>query len=171
MSDDFDTDGMNESGQDVGAFDAPDLSTQDYADHTAKMTANALEATGLIEIVEVRAGPGQVHLLGRVKKDNERAYVEHVVDPSLEAMEDEEVDGHICKQFFRRNGRKKYGWTFSFAAEDLRAAANTICNSFASQAPRFEVTESPLQGPGTPQGSVGAGGQGAGRKGAAAVRG
>lgn len=168
MSDTFETNGVNDLGQDVGTFEAPDLKDQDFADHTAKMTANALEATGLIEIVEVRAGVGQVHLLGRVKKNNERAYVERVVDPALEAMEKSKVDGHICKQFFRRNGKKKYGWTFSFAAENLSEAAGVICNSFGMLAPKFEVTEAPLTGPGTPHGSLPGGG---GRKGASEVRG
>lgn len=168
----FQTDGVTEEGQHVGSFEAPNLDEEDYAEHTAKMTANALEATRLIEIMEVKAGPGQVHLLGRVKKNDERDFMEKVVWPSLEASWDNNVDTHIGKQFFLRNNKtqRRYGWVVSFAHTDLRAAANAICQSFAGAAVRFEVSEAPLQGSGTPEGVVEGGGKGAGRKGASAVR-
>jgi len=171
-SDFFQANGTNDLGQAVGDFEAPALSDSDYAEHTAKMMANALEATRLIEIVEVMAGPGQVHLLGRVKKDNEREFMERVGWPALEVSWDNSIKTHVGTQYFLRKSKDKrrYGWVFSFAHTDLRGAANLICQSFAGVAPRFEVAEAPLRGPGTPQGMVTSGGKGAGKKGASAVR-
>src|SRR5512142_1929036 len=97
--------GKTDEGQDVDEFGAPDLSPQDYAEHTAQGCARAFENTKLIEIVEVHAGPGQIHLLGRVKKDNERIFMERVVGPVLQSFEASEqaIDGFVGKQFFWKN--------------------------------------------------------------------
>lgn len=168
----FRTEGKTDAGQSVDQFAAPPIGDSDLADHTAKMVANALEATRLIEIVEIHARPGQVHLLGRVKKDDERPFMDKVVWPALEVMWDEDIDGHVGKQFFLRNNKaqRKYGWVFSIANKDIRKAAQAICQSFASATKRFEVTEAPLQGPGTPVGSVNLG-RGSGRRGASKIGG
>jgi len=162
----FFDDNQHQSG--VSEYDAPDLSEEDYAEHTANQTASALQATQLFEIIEVRAGIGQAHMLGRVKQDNEKEFLLKIVDPVLKAVEtSSDCDAHICKQFIRKNGKTKYAWTISFASKDIRAAAHLICESFVSAIPKREVTESPLVGPSTPSG----GGPLGGRKGAAPVRG
>ena len=163
----FLTSGLTDTGQRVEEFQAPQLGDDDYADHTAKMTANALDATGLIEIVEVQAGPGKVNLLGRVKQENERVYMDKVVDPILDAFFDCNADGFVGKQFFKRKkgGPKKYGWVISFGSESIRDAANMICQAIEESVPRLEVMEAPLVGPATPQ----SGGQRTGRKGASTI--
>jgi len=163
----FRTRGRNESDQDISEFEAPDISAQEYAEHTAQQTAGAFQATKLFEVVEVKASPGQVHLLGRVKADNEGAFVDKIITPVLEAIEvHQDCEGHLCKQYLRKHKRTKFAWTISFASNDLRAAAHAICEAIAPAIPKFEVMESPLTGPGTPMGSQGKGG----RKGAAPVR-
>jgi len=159
--------GINDVGQSVSEFDAPDISPQEYADHTAQQTAKAFEATKLIEIVEVKAGIGQVHLLGRVKKDNERAFMELIVGPVLRAMEHADADGFIGKQFFLKNGAVKYGWVISFASNNLRQAAYEVGEALEPAIPRLEVMETPLSGPPAPQ----SGGPGSGRRGASPLRG
>lgn len=158
--------GRTDTEQDVNAFKAPDLTPEEYAEHTANLTANAFQATGLFEVVEVKAGVGQVHLLGRVKQDDERAFLDKVITPVLKAMDaSHECEGHICKQFILKNGRTKYAWTVSFAANNLKAAAYAICEAIQPAIPKLEVMESPLVGPSTPQGA----GPRGGRKGAAPV--
>jgi len=163
----FQTTGRTDLGQRVEEFKAPELGDDDFADHTAKMTANAIEATKLIEIVEVKAGVGQVHLLGRVKTDNERVFMDKVVSPVLDAFFDCGADGFVGKQFFKRKKGQptKYGWVVSFASNSIREAANTICQAVEDSVPRLEVMEAPLSGPSTPQ----SGGQKSGRKGAAPI--
>lgn len=159
--------GQTDSSQDVSEFGAPELTPEEYAEHTANQTANAFQATKLFEVVEVKAGVGQIHLLGRVKQEDERTFLDKVITPVLKAIEaSKECEGHICKQFILKNGKTKYAWTISFAANNLRAAAHSICEAVASAIPRREVMESPLVGPATPVG----GGAGGGRKGAAPVR-
>jgi len=162
----FRTRGKTDAGQDVEEFKEPDLSPKDQAEHTAQRTAAAFEATKLIEIVEVKASPGQVHLLGRVRHDDEKEFLRSVVLPTLMAMSGDEADGHLCQQYFLKNGSLRYGWVISFASNNLKATACKIAEALEPAIPRMEVLESPLQGPSTPQ----SGGQTTGRRGAAPVR-
>jgi len=157
--------GRTDVGDPVDAFNAPNLSPQEYADHTAQTMARVLESTSLIEIVEVHASVGQVHLLGRVKAENEKKFVETVVKNSLIAME-KTSDGFIGKQYMLRNGRMLYGWVFSFGAEDLRGAARSIADEVEALVPRREIIEVPLVGPAAPQ----SGGAKSGKRGAHPVR-
>lgn len=155
--------GRNENDE----FKAPDLSAEEYAEHTANQTANAFQATKLFEVVEVQAGVGRVHLLGRVKMDDEKVFLDTVITPVLKAIEaSHDCEGHICKQFILKNGKTKYAWTISFAANNLRLAAHAICESLSAAIPRLEVMEAPLVGPQVPVG----GGPGGGRKGATPLR-
>jgi hypothetical protein len=162
--------GETPEGQNPDHFDAPDIGPDEMAEHIAKMVANAFEATGLIEIVEVQAGIAQVSLMGRIKGNKEGTWLTSVVDPVLRAM----VlccDGHIGKTYILKppdpkTGKLRYGWVIAFASNDLRDAANKITEALEPVIPRLEVTEAPLLGPGTPQ----SGGQGSGRRGASPVR-
>ncbi len=65
----------NELGQAVGGFAAPDLTKAEYDDHFAKAIANGLEATRLVEVVEVTSAVGQAHLMCRVRAGDEREFV------------------------------------------------------------------------------------------------
>ena len=163
--------GITPEGQDVNEFEEPDLSPEEYADHTAKMVASAMEATKMFGVVEVQAGVGQAHILGRVKQDKERLFAEKVVYPVLIAIKkDPNCNGFVGKQYMLKDGDKyenmRYAWVFSFASNDLRSAAHNICEAFRGAIPRMEVVEGPLMGPSTPQ----SGGQSSGRKGASPVR-
>ena len=161
----FASNGVTDVGDPVSAFDAPDLSPEDYAEHTAQLMAKILENTGLTEIVEVHASVGQVHLLGRVKAENEKKFVDTVVKNALVAME-KGCDGFIGKQFMIRKGKVVYGWVFSFGSQDLRAAACAISDALEVLIPKREIMETPLVGKGAPQ----SGGRGSGRRGAHPVR-
>lgn len=165
------THGLTDAGQDVESFAEPELTPEEYARHTAQMVAKALEATRMFGVIEVQAGVGQAHIMGRVKREKERAFAENVVYPVLVAMEkDHDCSGFVGKQYLLKDGGSsfddmKYAWVFSFASNDIREAAHKVCNSFADAIPRVEVTEGPLLGPATPQ----SGGYKSGHRGAAPV--
>jgi len=162
----FNRRGVTDVGDPVGAFEAPDLSPEDYAEHTAQTMAKILESTGLFETVEVHASVGQIHLLGRVQTSNEKKFVDSVVKQALLAME-KTCDGFIGKQYMIRRGKVLYGWCFSFGAEDLKGAARNIAEAIEAMAPpRREIVEVPLVGPPPPQ----SGGRGSGKRGAHPVR-
>lgn len=171
-SNDFDfLDKMNEerAEKDSSASDTPEITPEEYAEHMANSVAAALSSTKLFEVVEVKAGIGQIHVLGRVAKDKERNFVSQVVAPVLQVLDQQQdgCRGFIGKQFMLKYGAVKYAWVVSFAASDLRSAASEICGSFESAIPRVEVTEAPLVGRGPPQ----SGGMRTGRKGASAISG
>jgi hypothetical protein len=147
----------------------PEASPKDVTEGIAQMVARNLEATGLIEIVEVHASEEtkEVHYLGRVKSENEKKFLDTVVEECLKAMENT-CDGFIGKQFMRRNGKKVFGWVFSFASQDLKAAAQAIIGALEHLMPkRREVMEAPLVGDPPPQ----SGGRSSGRRGASVYRG
>jgi len=163
---------LSEAGQDISAFAAPEITPEEFAEHTANMFANALAATKMFGVVEVKAGVGQIHVMGRVKKDRERRFAKDVVYPVLLSMQkDEDCNGFVGKQFILRSETgdpdedMKYAWVFSFASNDLKRSASDICRSFESVVPKMEVTEGPLMGPGTPQ----SGGIKSGKRGAAPI--
>lgn len=163
----FFAEGVNEAGQDVNAFEAPDIGPEEYAEHMANVLANALQATKIFGVVEVQAGIGQVNVMGRVRRDRERIFLDKVVAPVLITMDKiDDVEGFIGKQFIVRDGSVKYAWVISYASNDLKKATFAVCQAFEAAIPRMEVTEAPLSGPPTPQ----SGGATTGRKGAAPVR-
>jgi hypothetical protein len=157
---------LSETGDALSAFDAPDLSPEEYAEHWANMMANALAATKLAGIVEVRSGVGQVHVMARVRRDHERLFLEKVIEHILRFFErDDNAHGFVGKQFLIKDDEVKYAWVISFASNDLRDTISKVCKSFEKAIPRMEVTEAPLMGPATPQ----SGGQKSGRRGATPV--
>jgi len=158
---------LTETGDAVDAFNAPDITPEKYAEHLANLTANALTATKLVDLVlEVKAGIGQIHLLLRISKVNERKFLETVVEPILHLFErDEDGNGFIGKQFLLKDNEVKYAWVVSFASNDLKDTVTRVCASFDSAILKMEVTESPLIGAGAPQ----SGGHGSGRRGASPV--
>jgi len=142
---------FDSTGFDDSAFAAPDIGPQEQAEHLANLVAKTLEDTDLVDIVEVQASLGQIHVLGRVRQDNERPLVHGVVKNILLRCNDIKCDPHIGKIFFLKNKRLVYGWIFSFASDDLFTAAQAICEAVFEIIPRKEVLESPLLGPSTPQ--------------------
>jgi hypothetical protein len=157
---------VTDSGQDTAEFKAPEITPEDFAEHLADATANALTATKLFGVVEVRAGVGQVHVMGRVKREKERVFVDKVVLPILQIMdESDDCNGFVGKQFILKDKSVKYAWVISFSSNDLRRATSDICQSFEAIVPRTEVVEAPLVGTGAPQ----SGGRSSGRKGASPV--
>lgn len=158
---------VTEAGQDIDSFEEPELTPEEFAHHTARMVANALEATKMFGVIEIQAGVGQAHIMGRVKREKERMFAESVVYPVLLAIKkDHDCNGFVGKQFLLKDGDSlpdmKYAWVFSFASNNIREAAHKVCDAFSAAIPRLEVTEGPLLGPSSPQ----SGGYKSGRKGA-----
>jgi len=165
MDTDFLGSDTNEAGQDISQFDAPELSELDYTEHLANMVANALQATNLFEIVELKAGVIQFHIMGRVRKDNEKNVILKIVKPILGAVSDS-VDIFMGKQYILKNGNVVYAWVLSVSSQEIKKAAYTICEVLSDSIPKFEVMESPLLGAPTPQTN----GYQSGKRGAAPVR-
>jgi hypothetical protein len=159
------TSGMVEE-QPLDELDSQKLSRKEEVDRLAQITAGVLESTGLVEIVKIQAAEtGDIHLMGRVRKAQEKRFVDQVVDAILHACGENEIDQHICKHFFLKNEKKKFAWLVSFSDPDTKKAVQLICDAVRVTVAHKEVMEMPLRGPGTPQ----SGGRGTGRKGASPV--
>lgn len=175
------------SGQSPDNFEAPNLTPEEMADHTARMVARVLEATHLFEVVEMEKFPGSFHFFGRVKKQNLKVWRHDLVKRCLVAMRFV-GDGFIGTQDVVRlkKGRSAdsrdpndydqlFGWVFSLAAKDLYNASVEICRiieEWGIPAPKTEVREMIMLGSGPPQaGSGAAGPKGTGRRGAHPVSG
>jgi hypothetical protein len=160
----FQAKGKTDEGQDLSVFEAPEITAQEYTEHTAGVIANFLEATGLVEVREIQANlVNQVHLLCRVKDANARTVAQKLVKAILVRAEvDGKIEAFIGKQFILKDGKLLYAWVFSFACEDLKRMAQVVCDAIEEAVPKrkIEVVESPLMGPGTPR-SYGPGSRGA----------
>ena len=157
---------LTEAGDAVSAFEAPEISPEEYAEHWAGALARALTLTKLIGIVEVRSGIGQAHVMGRVRRDQERLFLEKVVEPILRFFDrDDGCHGFMGKQYLLKDDAVKYAWVISFASNDLKSTVGRVCLAFEGAVPRMEVTEAPLLGTGAPQ----SGGRQSGRRGASPV--
>lgn len=160
----FQAKGKTDEGQDLSTFDPPELSKEQYTEHAAGVIANALEATKLVVVREVKANlVNQVHLLCRVKESDAREVANKLVCLLLKRCEgSEKIEAFMGKQFLLVNGKMAYAWVFSFACEDLKYLMQVVCDTIEEALPRkrVEVLESPLMGSGTPQ-SSGPGSRGA----------
>jgi len=160
------TKGLTEIGQSVAALNESDLSPQDLAEQSAQLVAKAIERTGLMVVVEIKASLGKVHLLGRVTDENKKSFIQDFTVAVLKRTLPADIDVFVGTQYFAYKGdvsNIKYGWVFAFSSEDLKEAAEYICEAAKEVAPLNDVMESRLMGPATPRG-------GSGRKGAAPVR-
>lgn len=170
MDNEFISQGVTEAGQEVSEFDAPDITPEDFAEHMANLLAKALSDTKMFGVVETAHGIAQVHVMGRVKREHERRFLDEVVHPILQVMEgNEDCTGFIGKQFILKDSEVRYAWVISFASNDLKQSTYDVCRSFEKAIPRREVLEAPLVGPGTPTGAVGNARGKSGAKGAAPV--
>lgn len=144
----------------------------ELAERYAQIFARALESTGFVQIVEVKAAVGQIHLRGRVKRDDEGVLISRALKPMMSTLNKAfGPQSHFFgKHYFLREkptGEEEsvYAWIFSLGDQRLREVVELACERLEDLAPpRREVTEVPLLGPSTPVG-------GGPRKGALPVRG
>ena len=152
------------------------LSPIEEAEELASIMEKRLETTGLIQVVETQFHIKQVHLLCRVRQENERLVVHGPIEAMTECADDfPELKPELFfgKSYFRKGGKLRYGWVFSFGSDDLVKLIEEMCDSLvdvSSGKRRVEVMEAVLVGPPTPRGSV-VGSSGGGTKGAAPLRG
>jgi hypothetical protein len=152
------------------------MSPKDVAEHYAGLFANALESTGLIDVVEIKAARNQAHVLARVKREHERQMVHGPLYAMQLATIGRPIELFTGKVFFvKPNDPKrklKYAWTFTVAAEDLPEAVNLLTDAvdLRDEDERLDIMEAPMPGKPQPQGDVWQSG-GAGTKGVSTVGG
>jgi hypothetical protein len=159
--------------EDLDRFDTSDLGPGAVAEALAKLLADTLENTGLIEIKEIQVAVNQIHMLGAVKPENEKDYVDNCGFPMEERAEHLGMI-NFGKSYFRKKGARKYGWHLSLASDDLIAMVREAClaltdysESDGPREPHFPESVPILGAAPESSGSTGGGG----RRGVALVRG
>jgi hypothetical protein len=161
--------------EDLEDEESADPSPAELAERHADVMAAAFQKTGLVEIAQVRAAIGQVHLLARVKEENEKRFVDDVVFPVLESTYGSCDDSFFGTQYFLSmqdggtptTSRRRYGWVLSFSSSNMEKTLRDVCGVLDRLAQRKELLEMPLVGQPAPQ----SGGRASGRKGASPVGG
>lgn len=150
------------------------MSPIEVAEALANIMAERLESTGLIQVVERQFHIKQIHLLCRVRQENERLVVHGPIDVMAECSDDfPELKAELFfgKTYFRKGGKLRYGWVFSFGSDDVVKLIEEMCDSLVeTRRGKIDVMEAVLVGSPTPQGSV-VGSSGGGTKGASPLRG
>ena len=163
------TRGLEDDSEDHDAFEAPELSPQDYAERSANIMADAFQKTGLVEIAQVQANVGQIHLLGRVR--DEKSFIDNAVFPIMEAVDGDDCDTFMGIQYFLKEGavsnRRRYGWVLSFSSPSIDKVLRKVCGVLEGLIEKKELMEMPLVGRPAPQ----SGGQSSGRRGASPLGG
>ena len=163
LDSEFQTDGVNEVGDDITAFETTEnMTPEKYASRYTDLAAGVMERTGMFQAVSLRPEAGQVNVMGRVTKDQEGDWINQVVKPTALALEGK-CESFFGKQYFPRDGKFKFAWVIAFKSKtELREVTRIFCDTVAKAVPTVEVMESPLSGGAAPQ----SGGRASGRRGA-----
>jgi len=151
------------------------MGPMEVAEELTNIMAARLEATGMIQVVEKQFHIKQVHLLCRVRQENERLVVHGPIDIMTECADDFpqfKAELFFGKTYFRKNGKLRYGWVFSFGSDDIVGLIEEMCDSLTdvSKKRKVDLMEAPLFGSPPPRGSV-MGSRGGGTRGVSVVRG
>jgi hypothetical protein len=152
--------------QDISMFEAPELSDEDYTEHSAGIIANALDRTGLVEIYEITVEKtNQFVLSARVKTESEKDFITKILR-SIQMKTYGQMETFFCQHYFikeLKGGKLQqvFSWKLAFGGIESRDAAKLVSEAIDDIIPKMEVMESPLLGPGTPQGVVGGKSKGA----------
>jgi len=137
------------------------------SERLARRLTQALENTGLIEIVEPRAAVGQIHLLARIRKEGEKAFLYGPGKLILSALKKfPRTDIFIGKSFFIRADDLRYAWVVSIGSDQLEECVELVVNALGAEfepAPKrkLDLSETPLLGPAAPQSATRPGARGA----------
>lgn len=95
--------------------------TKKTVDKRAHLLKEAIEFSGVAEVIRCSADAGSVKALYRVhEKRLWLGILEYILS---------RADGwsaHVCQQYFMRGGRLVYGWNFILQSEDLNAATEQV---------------------------------------------
>jgi len=111
-------------------------------DKRARLLKEAIELSGVTEVVRCSADDGSVKVLYRVhEKRLWLGILEYILS---------RADGwsaHICQQYFMRNGRLVYGWNFILQGVDLNTATEKVAKLLqqAAQVVPKTVGRGPLE--------------------------
>lgn len=124
--------------------------TNEATQEVAKILVEALNRTGVIEVLETQISVNEVHMMARVHRENEKDWVHGAARSLLYAVDDKQIELFIGKQFFLKDGLK-FAWVVAFSGPDLIKFADRLVAVIEEHQPEVEIGEQPLLGPKAPQ--------------------
>jgi hypothetical protein len=91
------------------------------------MMADAVERTGVIQVLSSAMYPAQVKL--RLRVNNEARWL-HMLTLILKEEARAEWGAHFCRQYILNEGRLVYTWNFIVQATKLERAVQDVCRVF-----------------------------------------
>lgn len=142
-------------------LDTTGLSPEEISAKYASVFAQALESTGLIQVVEIKTMVQQFHILARLRNPKrERDLIYGPIEQMLRNGYDKGVL-FFGKEYLLKEGELAYAWVFSVGAEDFEDVIPTLCDTIAyREKPKLDVMEMPMLGKSTPMSSESTRGRG-----------
>jgi hypothetical protein len=135
-------------------LDITGLSPEEISAKYAAVFSEALESTGLVQVVEIKTMVQQFHILARLKNPKrERDLIYGPIEQMLRNGQDRAVL-FFGKEYLLKDDNLVYGWVFSVGAEDFEDIIPVLCDTITyREKPKLDVMEMPMLGKPTPQSS------------------
>lgn len=103
----------------------------DVFEEAAKEISTHLERTGLFESRDTSFSPGQVHILGRVKKEDQKVWVHTVYKGLLYACKKDGTDCFLGNQYMLddKTGTMLFGWVVSLSGKDPARLVDVVSSA------------------------------------------
>lgn len=147
--------------EDQFPLDTSGMNPEEISAQYAAAFSEALESTGLVQVVEIKTMVQQFHILARLKNPKrERDLIYGPIEQMLRNCQDKGVL-FFGKEYLLKDGGLVYGWVFSVGAEDFEDVVPTLCDTVTyREKTKVDVMEMPMLGRSTPQSSDATGGRG-----------
>ena len=90
-------------------------------EEAAQKVAEALEALGFVEVVEMSFRSDQIGLLCRIPTEGDALKIIYQL-----LAQEEGWQSHMCKKYFSQDTKVRYGWNFAFRSDDIQTSSKRI---------------------------------------------
>ena len=90
-------------------------------EEAAQKVAEALEALGFVEVVEMSFRSDQIGLLCRIPTEGAALKIIYQL-----LAQEEGWQSHMCKKYFSQDTKVRYGWNFAFRSDDIQTSSKRI---------------------------------------------
>ena len=91
-------------------------------EEAAQKVAKALNSLPFVEVVQIHFKSDQLGYTCRIDSEADATKIMYQL-----LTQEQGWQSHLCKKFFMRGPYMKFGWNFSFRADDILIAAERIC--------------------------------------------
>jgi hypothetical protein len=112
-------------------------------EEVTQTVAQALNALGIIEVVEVNFRSDQIGFTCRARSEGDAIKIIYQL-----LSQEEGWQSHLCKKYFLQDRQMRFGWNFSFRSDDIQQAGRRIAAILKLFKTQYLDTPAPLPGMG-----------------------